>query len=192
MTQQRYLHRASRVMNGWLTDPEFVSRGGRPRPIPLKGERGSFQALVKRYSGDIPPRAMLDELGAMSAIRRRRDGRIVLVTRARVGSSLSSRQLSSLGSTARDVLDTLCHNIEEPSHPIYAAGTSGVIADQRIVEILLARIRAQGTEFLRRIDDQFRHPPRGSSLRTQRKPERIGVTIVAHRRTAQPRRGHRI
>lgn len=190
-THERYLHRASRVLKGWLTDKDFVSRSGRPRHLPLKGQRGSFHALVKRYSGDIPPRAMLDELSAMAAIRRQKDGRIALSTRARVGSSMSSRQINSLGSSGRAVLDTLCHNLEDPSNPIFAASVSGVVIDQRIVDLLLARIQAQGNDFLSQIDDQFKHPPRGIRMRTRGRSERIGVTIVAHRQPAQEGRASR-
>lgn len=190
-TRQHYLHRASRVLNGWINDPEFASRGGRPRRVPLKGARGSFHALVKRYSGDIPPRAMLDELIAMSAIRRLKDGRIALNAHVRNGVSMSASQIDSLGSRARDVLDTLCHNLENPSHPIFVASASGLAFDERIVDILMARIQAQGMDLLRRIDDQFRHPPRGIRTRAKGKAEKIGVTIVAHRKPALGWRGKR-
>lgn len=190
-THQRYLHRASRVLNGWLTDSEFTSRNGRPRQLPLKGSRGSFHALVKRYSGDIPPRAMLDELSSISAIRRRKDGRIELNARARVGTSMNSKQLGALAANGRIVLDTLCHNVEDPANPIFASNVSGIAVDPRVVDILLARIEAHGTEFLRRIDDQFRHPPRGFSTRAQQRPERIGVTVVAYRQPAMERRRQR-
>lgn len=53
--------RALRVLEGWCTDPDFVDARGRPRPLSQRGKH-SFAQLVRRYSGDIPPRAILREL----------------------------------------------------------------------------------------------------------------------------------
>jgi hypothetical protein len=51
--------RAERVMHGWYTDSTFLDDTG--RPINLT-HPGSFRGLVRKYSGDIPTRALLDEL----------------------------------------------------------------------------------------------------------------------------------
>src|SRR5512132_804329 len=55
-------NRAARVITGWLRDPDFGDGNGHPLPLRIVGKRLSFSLLVKRYSGDIPVRAMLDEL----------------------------------------------------------------------------------------------------------------------------------
>jgi hypothetical protein len=56
------LQRCTRVINGWMSDSDFLESDGSPRQLPFAGERNSFQDLARLYSGDIPPRAMLDEL----------------------------------------------------------------------------------------------------------------------------------
>jgi len=72
--------RTERVMYGWFTDPRFVDSGGNPRALAMTGQ-DSFEELVRKYSGDIPRRAVLEELlaggmaevaqsGPVSAIRR--------------------------------------------------------------------------------------------------------------------------
>ena len=60
-------HRAARVITGWLRDPKYGDGKGHPRPLCLEGKGGSFSQLVKRYSGDIPVRALLDELVRVGA-----------------------------------------------------------------------------------------------------------------------------
>ena len=55
-------HRASRVVSGWRRDKDFLNSGRRPAIFSIIGPGKSFQQLVKRYSGDIPHRAILDEL----------------------------------------------------------------------------------------------------------------------------------
>jgi hypothetical protein len=53
---------AKRILDGWSRDPEFSTRTGLRKPLVLHGRYGSFHSLAKRYSGDIPPKATLDEL----------------------------------------------------------------------------------------------------------------------------------
>ena len=69
-------HRASRVITGWVRDPNFGDEKGHPQPLRMEGKRASFSELVKRYSGDIPVRAMLDELLRVGAVKQLKDGRI--------------------------------------------------------------------------------------------------------------------
>lgn len=57
-------NRAARVLQGWTSDADYVDAEGKPLSLPFRaaGERRSFSALVHRYSGDITPRAVLQEL----------------------------------------------------------------------------------------------------------------------------------
>src|SRR5512139_227740 len=56
------VNRASRVIAGWRRDSTFHGEAGVPAVLRLDGEAPSFAELVRRYSGDIPVRAVLDEL----------------------------------------------------------------------------------------------------------------------------------
>lgn len=57
-------NRAGRVLEGWLCDAGYLDANGKPMTIPFRASDGrrSFSALVAEHSGDIPPRAILDEL----------------------------------------------------------------------------------------------------------------------------------
>lgn len=57
-------NRAARVLDGWLNDERYRGLNGEPLPLPFRASPGrrSFTELVQAYSGDIPPRAILDEL----------------------------------------------------------------------------------------------------------------------------------
>ena len=54
--------RATRVLDGWRGDPEFTDAAGEPLTLPVRGYLHSFEVLVRRYSGDMTPQAMLREL----------------------------------------------------------------------------------------------------------------------------------
>jgi Family of unknown function (DUF6502) len=184
-TLQSHLHRARRVITGWRTDSEFASRQGRPRTLPVKGRRGSFEALVKRYSGDIPTRAMFDELLAMSVVIRQKNGRV----RLGMGktAATNARKFVLLGQQGRALLETLCHNLQNPNKARFVGTVTGRKIDQQVLDLLSQRIHTQGREFLSRIEDQFKHPPRAHKTRGDAEPSTLGVTVFTYRETGTGR-----
>jgi hypothetical protein len=61
-----------RVVHAWRTDPHYLTRAGLPKRLSIAGPGKSFSSLVREYGGDIPSRAILDELRCMGAIAERR------------------------------------------------------------------------------------------------------------------------
>jgi len=57
-----------RVIDGWRSDREFATRRGHPKRLQISGLRGSFARLVRKYGGDVPHRAVLDELRRVGAV----------------------------------------------------------------------------------------------------------------------------
>lgn len=80
--------RISQTLTGWATDSEFASRKGRPRALPLKGARGSFEELVRRYGGDVTPRALRQELQRLGK---------ATVTTTRISPVVGASKVSGLG-----------------------------------------------------------------------------------------------
>jgi hypothetical protein len=107
---ERY-NRAARVLTGWQRDVEFTESDGSPSWLKDEGPR-SFAELVRRYSGDVPARAVLDELMRVGAVRRHADGRIEPVTRAYVPATSVADKLAILGTDVADLITTIEHNIE--------------------------------------------------------------------------------
>ena len=62
-------NRAARVIAGWMSPPYADSRG-KPRVLPIKDGSDSFVQLVKSCGGDVPYRAILDELVESGAVER--------------------------------------------------------------------------------------------------------------------------
>ena len=69
-------NRAVRVMNGWASDVDFLDERGCPNPLCLHDIEKGFNSLVKRYSGDISPRAILDELLRLDAVHLSNSGTV--------------------------------------------------------------------------------------------------------------------
>jgi len=108
-TQQ---HRAASVLAGWVRDTEFLDSKNNPRVLPIAGDSGSFTALVRRYSGDMPVRGMLDELLRVGAVVRVDKDSVKLVARSYVPAAGNSEKIFMLGTDVADLVATIDHNIQ--------------------------------------------------------------------------------
>lgn len=107
---QRY-SRAIRVISGWLNDSEFCDADGEPAALPQDGDSGSFSALVKRYSGDIPSAAMLSTLQVSNNVVVE-DGHVVLKERAYIPMATPTDKINILGKDVGELICTIGHNLE--------------------------------------------------------------------------------
>lgn len=105
-------NRAVRVISGWRVDPEFTTARGKPRVLPLHGDNGSFEALVARYSGDIPVKAMLDELQRVGAVETSGSGGLRLLAEAYLPTSDEKEGLAILGVDTGLLIETIGYNID--------------------------------------------------------------------------------
>jgi len=109
-TVERY-NRAARVVTGWVRDSRFSDSNGSPADLVVEGSGTSFSELVRQYSGDMPVRAVLDELDRVGAIDRLPDGRMRLIARAYIPVSGDVEKLGILGTDVRDLISTIDNNI---------------------------------------------------------------------------------
>ncbi|MCC6543636.1 MAG: hypothetical protein IT392_03930 [Nitrospirae bacterium] len=109
-TINRY-NRAARVITGWVRDSIFCDNHGNPADLKIEGPGVSFSELVRTYSGDMPVRAVLDELDRVGAIDRRPNGRIRLIERAYIPAEGNVEKLAILGTDVRDLISTIDNNI---------------------------------------------------------------------------------
>ena len=110
-TGERY-NRAARVVAGWIRDPEFSDADGNPKALSMGDGRSSFAELVRRFSGDIPFRAVLDELLRVGVVEKAGDDTIRLKTRAYVPESGDADKLNILGTDVSDLVATIEHNLQ--------------------------------------------------------------------------------
>ncbi|MBU0675734.1 MAG: hypothetical protein KJ950_13920 [Proteobacteria bacterium] len=111
LVTSRTYNRAARVVSGWLRDKDFHDSSGNPANLLVDGDQGSFSALVRKHSGDMPVRAILDELLAAKVVARDEEGRIRLETRAYVPRHSDVEKISILGIDGGDLLGTIDHNL---------------------------------------------------------------------------------
>ena len=108
--------RALRVLRGWLTDPRFQARDGRPAEVYVSGQRRSFRQLVKLYGGDVTPNSVLRELERMGAIEHTSCGALRVRRRRTDHGQRPDYQLSELAKLFEDFVAAVTAPSSEPSY----------------------------------------------------------------------------
>jgi hypothetical protein len=164
--QEGELNRVGRVLQGWYTDSEFTGPYGVPLDLKFDDapRKPSFTELVRRYSGDMPARAMLDELLRVGAARLEKDsGLIRVLSRAYVPEKLAAESVRHFGLTARDFVDTLDVNLRKVG-PGRGRFERRVVADEGMSARDLTDfdlfVRDRGQQFLVEVDDWISARPR--------------------------------
>ena len=179
-------NRAARVITGWVRDSEFLGADGEPKPLPIAGQQG-FAALVRRHSGDMPVRAVLDELLRVGAVHWEDEQRVALRTRAYVPAAGVPEKLDILGQDVADLVATIDHNIR---HGEADPRFQRKVMYASIPETALATFRrmsaAQGQALLERLDRwlQARDNDPGTDAATPRM--RVGMGIYYFEEPAAP------
>lgn len=149
---ERY-HRAARVVTGWVRDRRFSNGSGRPAVLPLEGHGATFAELVKRFSGDVPPRAVLDELLRVGVAERVRPDRIRLLARAYVPLAGESEKLVILGTDVPDLIATIDHNLRaKPGEAFFQRKVAYDNLPAEALPKLRAMGRAKAQALLERLD----------------------------------------
>jgi hypothetical protein len=111
------MNRATRVLGGWLRDAEFQDQDGNPKDLPLKGSKGSFKDLVKKYSGDITARTILDELIRIGAVELVNKNTVHLITQGYIPLKSEEDKLRIMGISTADLLNTMLYNLDPHEYP---------------------------------------------------------------------------
>jgi hypothetical protein len=179
--KERNYSRPARVLTGWYSDPAFQGPYGIPLELQYESSESgepSFSELVKRYSGDMAPRQMLNQLlesGSVVEV----EGRYKAVNRAYTHSQLSPSSIRRLGDVGYRVFSSAAKNIDRQDDSdrhfdrmVYA--DDGCTTE--VIALFDEYIRKRGQTFLEELDVWF------SSRRDLNKPgverKETGVFVV--------------
>jgi hypothetical protein len=159
------LNRVTRILSGWHTDPEFTGPYGLPLDVPFDepGHR-SFCELVRRYTSDMPARAMLDELLRIGVVKDADGGRFRVLTRTYLPTADAPESLDRLGSAVRNFVETMDFNRTETDSDKRLFERT-VVADAGLrptdLPLFQAYVRERGQFLLEELDDWLskRQPP---------------------------------
>ncbi|MCH8250347.1 MAG: hypothetical protein IH913_12165, partial [Proteobacteria bacterium] len=158
--KERTYSRPARVLTGWYSDPAYQGPYGIPLELPYDitdAESRSFVELVRRYSGDMAPRQMLNQLiesGSVIEV----DGKYKAVSRTFTHSTLSPALIRRLGSVGYRVFSSAAKNIDLDDRG-KGLFDRMVFADEgctdEVIELFDEFIRVRGQGFLEELDVWF-------------------------------------
>jgi len=110
-------NRLGRVLVGWHTDTDFTGPYG--LPLELQYETGNegestFSELVKRHSGDMSPRSILDELIRVGAVKETDTGWFRVLRRDYITDAQGIDTFERTGYLVRNFVNTVDFNMTKP------------------------------------------------------------------------------
>lgn len=114
--QDEKYNRAARIIAAWRREPEFQNANGDPSALSISGPWSTFSDIVRRFSGDVPVRAILDELLRIGAVKQLENGKIALLKKAYIPESNEAEKIHILGTDVGHLVSTIGHNLN-PDRP---------------------------------------------------------------------------
>ena len=177
------MSRSGRVLAGWFQDPDFLATHyGIPRDLAFDdAHEPSFTELVRRYSGDMPARAMLEELLRVGAVQKTEDNLLHVATRSYIPTPMNVDSIARIGITLHDLAYTLDFNLN-PKRTQRARFERRVTTDDGIaasdVEGFHLLVREKGQQLLEGLDNWLTARQTDSEAVKELEPRiRIGVGV---------------
>jgi hypothetical protein len=146
---------ASRVIGRWVAEKPYLATDGTPRSLPYETASGdpSFMTLVGEIGGDIPPRAVLDELIRVGAVTLTAEGGVELLATAYIPARGTEEKLAILGVDASELIGAISHNIDHPeAEPFLQRKVWYDNIGARALPELRHKIREAGTGFVQEVN----------------------------------------
>lgn len=158
-------NRGAKVMTGWLHDKEFQDEQGQPALLPIQGEKGSFVALVNRYSGDMPYRAMLQEMERVGAIAITAQNSVQLLGGGYIPHADETEKLAILGTDVAALINTIEHNLSTPEREqlYFQRKVSYDNLPEEALPVFRSLVNEQGMDLLIRLNEWLMMQDRDSN-----------------------------
>jgi hypothetical protein len=170
-------HRAERVLSGWWSDSQFQDEFGRPAVLREQGPGRSFEALCERYSGDPRFSAILEELIRVQAIKQSGDGRVAALSRTYATVRWDPEGVLELGEELAEHLQTLLHNLKNPTRPRIARRIFNARLDPRYAPMLIRDLEQQLTTFGESVDDAVNATQYTVAADSDRATVKLGIGV---------------
>ncbi|MGB9700687.1 MAG: DUF6502 family protein [Thermodesulfobacteriota bacterium] len=152
-SMERY-NRAARVIAAWQREAEFLEPHGQPKALPMAGEGATFTELVRRFSGDVPARAIKDELLRVGAVEELPDGRLRLLARAYIPRRSEKDKIHILGTDVAFLISTIDHNLQtQVSEPFFQRKVAYDNLPQEVLPQFRRLAAQKGQKLLEKLDN---------------------------------------
>jgi hypothetical protein len=174
-------HRANRILSAWHTDPDYTDAEGHPKDLDINNRRRkaeSFWTLVGRYAPGVWPRLLLKELVRIGAVQELPNQQLKVCMRSYGVMGLQVGAIDELGHRAKDLLETLVHNLINPDQSRVCATALTLNVDPKWLPLLRNMLERRTRAFLSAVDEDL-NSQRVQRTANSRATPRIGLTIYS-------------
>lgn len=174
-----YMNAAQRLLSGWHQDPEFLDDHGAPLALPIHGPSPSFDALCKRYGGDMPPTALLRELRIVDVVEESPAGTVRALGRSYVQSRLDPEKVLRAGSVLEDLGNTVVFDLTAPPDQRlrFERRAENDSVDPDHLPAFQAFLEQKGMEFLEQVDSWLTQHQVDNNRPSAKAGIRLGVGV---------------
>lgn len=171
---------AAHLLTLWFSDPEYLDSSGSPRQLPLRGARGSLEAVLRQVDAKVEVEkvlAYLLERGTLRRIGKR------YVPRERIVFSPPGESRADVARCMRilsAILKTLEHNrLRDPSttRPWFEVSAYNLAFPRSARDAFDRYVRRYGSQFAEQFDTYMHRQERGRAPDEPTVPLGIGVYI---------------
>jgi len=151
------LSRVGRLLTGWHQDSDFTGPYGIPYEVQFDAPPGrrSFTELARRYTSDVPPDEMLDELKRIGAVLDLGNGYYRVLIRLYIPSAADPAKFHAMSVAFTDLAKTLDQNLRpDEDHKLFERRVWAPNGISQSAAMDFDRfIKDRGQQFLETIDD---------------------------------------
>lgn len=149
--EQKY-NRAVRVISGWVNDKNFIDDKGNTKVLSMDGNEHSFSTLIKKFSGDVTTKAMLDLLHTAGCITVN-NNKVTLIKQAYVPGNDSSEIIRILGTDTNELMNTIDYNISaDETNKRYQRKVSTAVLNKNAISEFKLLANKQSQALLEELD----------------------------------------
>lgn len=150
---ERWRNRAATVLSAWELEPAFQDRKGDPLELTFSGPSPNLTELVRQHSGDMQPRAVLDELIRVGAVEVVAEDRFRMSRRGYEPSGDPEAMIDILGVDASEFIETVDYNVQHaPKDTLLQAKVLYDNVPARYEEEFLALSRRQARKLINELN----------------------------------------
>lgn len=151
---RRTYHRSARVLAAWGSEPAYHDERGLRAEIPLRGEHGSFENLVRVHCRDISVRSMVDELVSRGCVMRTGRNTLRFVHDDLDGSPPPGCDMHQLEQVAEDFMRLLERQLQNPQSDALMTMVSPPLTPEERVDVQ-ARLQQHMEIFIAEVQREF-------------------------------------
>jgi hypothetical protein len=171
-------HRASRLLEAWHADPKYLDSSGKPRDLSEKEQEPSFHSLALAYVPGASPNMVLAELRRAGLVQMLSEHRVRVRNRSFRLHGINATNVTEMGTRARELLQTLTHNLRRPQTPRFCESMPAIEVDSARAPFVRDLIARRAGNFLAAIEQELAVEASGARRRRSRQRVRIGLAAV--------------